>query len=105
MINLTVLCYHCGTSVFLKPQIQSCFVLVLCTLIETAKVHHQTRPGSVSEVKPVQQASSSIGESIQSIDIESGVPGETAELSPTLLNNDSAMLQTTRTSYQHRRTM
>ena len=63
-------------------------------------MHHQasssTRPGYVPEVKPVQQASSSIGESIQVIDIESAVPGETAELSPTSLESDSAMLQNTK---------
>lgn len=70
---------------------------MLCTLIETATVNNRvsssTIPASVSEVKQVQKAPS-IGESIQGIDIKSAVPGETAELSSTLLESDSAVLQT-----------
>ena len=95
MLSLSNISY--SIHVFLKPQIQSCLVFVLCTLIETAKVHHQAsssnRPGSVSEVILIQQASLSIGESTQGIDVESAVPEETAELSPTLLESNSAMLQ------------
>ena len=87
MLSLSNISY--SIHVFLKPQIQSCLVFVLCTLIETAKVHHQAsssnRPGSVSEVISIQQASLSIGESTQGIDVESAVPEETAEFSPTLL--------------------